>query len=275
MGVKPHTILNLVCYFQFGRLLALNDWPIIAPWNVKCEVAQKCIKRQLTDRYALHLTDITESFHKLWNISHLFASVRTCSVLNKNRARVDENYLRKIVFFASFKIKEIDALLLIGLAHTIPLHSDSLCIFYVDALLHTPGAEGRHLPARHVIEVSEVAPHVKTKEVVDALGECLLGMTVEKVVGLRVFGLRVWYADGYISLTRFLRLVIDWALRDEPTQNSILVAVDRKLHGVAERMGEPLFQVWLDLDINYEFAHISVIKNTAKLGKIIEIFLCL
>ena len=208
-------------------------------------------------------------------ISRLFASVRICSVLNKNRARVDEIFLGKIVFFASFKIKEIDALLLIGLTHAIPLHSDSLCKFNIDALLHAPGTEGRHLLARHVIEVSEVAPHVKTKEVVDALVECLLGMTVEKVVGLRVLGLRVWYADGNISLTRFFRLVVDWALRDEPTQNSILVAVDRKLHGVAERMGEPLFQVWLDLDINYEFAHISVIKNTAKLGKIIEIFLYL
>lgn len=196
-------------------------------------------------------------------------------MLNKNRARVDEIFSGKIVFFASFKIEKIDALLLIGLAHAIPLHSDSLCKFNIDALLHAPGTEGRHLLARHVIEVSEVAPHVKTKEVVDALGECLLGMTVEKVVGLRVLGLRVWYADGNISLTRFLRLVVDWALRDEPTQNSILVAVDRKLHGVAERMGEPLFQVWLDLDINYEFAHISVIKNTAKLGKIIEISLYL
>ena len=81
-------------------------------------------------------------------------------MLNKNRARVDENYLRKIVFFASFKIKEIDTLLLIGLAHAIPFHADGLGIFYVDALLHAPRTEGRHLPARHVIEVSEVAPHV-------------------------------------------------------------------------------------------------------------------
>lgn len=151
MGVKPHTILNLVCYFQFGRLLALNDWPIIAPWNVKCEIAQKCIKRQLTDWYALHLADMTESFHKLWNISRLFASVRTCSVLNKNSAKVDEIFSRKIVFFASFKIKEIDAFLLIGLAHAIPLHADGLCILYVDTLLFTPGAEGRHLFTRHII----------------------------------------------------------------------------------------------------------------------------
>lgn len=81
-------------------------------------------------------------------------------MLNKNRARVDENYLRKIVFLASFKIKKIDALRLIGLAHAIPLHADSLCIFYIDTLLHAPRTEGRHLLARHVIEVSEVGPHV-------------------------------------------------------------------------------------------------------------------
>jgi hypothetical protein len=81
-------------------------------------------------------------------------------VLNKNRARVDENYLRKIVFFTSFKIKKIDALLLIGFSHAIPFHPDCLCIFYIDALLHAPRTEGRHLLARHVIEVSEVAPHV-------------------------------------------------------------------------------------------------------------------
>lgn len=196
-------------------------------------------------------------------------------MLNKNSARVDEIFSRKIVFFASFKIKEIDAFFLISFTHAIPLHSNCLCIFYVDTLLFTPGAESRHLLARHVIEVAEVTPHVDAEEVVDALGECLLGMSVEKVVGLRVLGLRVWYADGNISLTRFLRLVADWALRDEPAQNSIFVAVDRKLHGVTKRMGEPLFQVWLDLDINYEFTHISIIKNTAKLGKIIEIFLCL
>ena len=191
-------------------------------------------------------------------------------MLNINRARVDEIFLGKIVFFASFKIKEIDAFLLVGLTHAIPLHPDCLCIFYVDTLLFTPGAESRHLFTRHVIEVSEVTPHVDAEEIVDALGECLLGMTVEKVVGLRVLGLGVWYADGNISLTRFLRLVVDWALRDEPTQNSILVAGGREFHGIAERMGEPLLQVWLDLYINYEFTHILICINTAKLGKIIE-----
>ena len=134
-------------------------------------------------------------------------------MLNKNRARVDEIFSGKIVFFASFKIEKIDALLLIGLAHAIPLHSDSLCKFNIDALLHAPGTEGRHLLARHVIEVSEVAPHVKTKEVVDALGECLLGMTVKEVVSLWAFRLGVRNADGYISLSRLLRQVIDWALR--------------------------------------------------------------
>ena len=134
-------------------------------------------------------------------------------MLNKNRARVDEIFSGKIVFFASFKIKKIDALLLIGLAHAIPLHADCLSILYVDTLLFTPGAESRHLFTRHVIEVSEVTPHVDAEEVVDALGERLLCMTVKKVVSLWTFRLGVRYADGNISLSRLLRQIIDWALR--------------------------------------------------------------
>mgnify|MGYP006918870300 FL=1 len=134
-------------------------------------------------------------------------------MLNKNNAIVDEIFSRKIVFFASFKIKEIDAFLLVGLTHAIPLHSNCLCIFYVDTLLFTPGAESRHLLARHVIEVAEVTPHVDAEEIIDALGECLLGMTVKEVVSLWAFRLGVRYADGNISLSRLLRQVIDWALR--------------------------------------------------------------
>ena len=117
-------------------------------------------------------------------ISRLFVSVRTCSVLNKNRARVDEIFSGKIVFFASFKIKKIDAFLLIGLAHAIPFHADGLCILNINTLLFTPGPECRHLLARHVIEVAEVTPHVDAEEIVDAFGECLLGMTVKEVISL-------------------------------------------------------------------------------------------
>ena len=73
---------------------------------------------------------------------------------------------------------------MVGLTHAIPLHPDCLCIFYVDTLLFTPGAESRHLFTRHVIEVSEVTPHVDAEEIVDALGECLLGMTAKEVVSL-------------------------------------------------------------------------------------------
>ena len=196
-------------------------------------------------------------------------------MLNRNRARVDEIFSGKIVFFASFKIKKIDALLLIGLAHAIPLHADGLCILNINTLLLTPGPECRHLLARHVIEVAEVTPHVYAEEIVDAFGECLLGMTVKEVVCFWAFRLGVRYANCNISLSRLLRLVIDWALREEPAQNSILVAAGREFHGITERMGEPLLQVWLYLYINYEFTHISVIKNTAKLGKIIDIILCL
>ncbi len=134
-------------------------------------------------------------------------------MLNKNRARVDEIFLGKIVFFASFKIKEIDAFLLIGLAHAIPLHPDGFCILNINTLLLTPGPECRHLFTRHVIEVAEVTPHVDAEEIVDALGECLLSMTIKEVVSLWAFRLGVWYAYGYISLSRLLRQVIDRALR--------------------------------------------------------------
>lgn len=194
-------------------------------------------------------------------------------MLNRYRARVDEIFSRKIVFFASFKIKKIDAFLLIGLAHAIPFHSDCFCILNINPLLLTPGSKCRHLLARHVIEVAEVTPHVDAEEIVDALGECLLGMTIKKVVCLWAFRLGVRYANCNISLSRLLRQVIDRALREEPAQNSILVAAGWEFHGIAERMGEPLLQVWLDLYINYEFTHILICINTAKLGKIIVILL--
>lgn len=182
-------------------------------------------------------------------------------------------FFMKNRLFASFKIEKIDALLLIGLAHAIPFHADGLCILNINTLLFTPGPECRHLLARHVIEVAEVTPHVYAEEIVDAFGECLLGMTVKEVVCFWAFRLGVRYANCNISLSRLLRLVIDWALREEPAQNSILVAAGREFHGIAERMGEPLLQVWLYLYINYEFTHILIFKNTAKLGKIIDIIL--
>ena len=39
MGIETHTILYFVGYFEFGRLLTLNDRPIIALGNVKSEIA--------------------------------------------------------------------------------------------------------------------------------------------------------------------------------------------------------------------------------------------
>ena len=39
MGVEPLTILYFVCDFHFGRLLTLNNWPIVAIWYFKCMVA--------------------------------------------------------------------------------------------------------------------------------------------------------------------------------------------------------------------------------------------
>ena len=102
---------------------------------------------------------------------------------------------------------------MIGLAHAIPLHADGLCILNINTLLLTPGPECRHLLARHVIEVSKVTPHVDAEEVVDALGERLLCMTVKEVVSLWAFRLGVRYADGNISLSRLLRQIIDRALR--------------------------------------------------------------
>ena len=39
MGVETHTILYFVSYFEFGRLLTLNDWPFITLWDIKSEVA--------------------------------------------------------------------------------------------------------------------------------------------------------------------------------------------------------------------------------------------
>lgn len=103
--------------------------------------------------------------------------------------------------FASFKIEKIDALLLIGLAHAIPFHADGLCILNINTLLFTPGPECRHLLARHVIEVAEVTPHVYAEEIVDAFGECLLGMTVKEVVCFWAFRLGVRYANCNISLS--------------------------------------------------------------------------
>lgn len=85
---------------------------------------------------------------------------------------------------ALLKNEKIDALLLIGLAHAIPFHADGLCILNINTLLFTPGPECRHLLARHVIEVAEVTPHVDAEEIVDAFGECLLGMTVKEVISL-------------------------------------------------------------------------------------------
>lgn len=39
MGIETHTILYFVGYFEFGRLLTLNDRPIITLGNVKSEIA--------------------------------------------------------------------------------------------------------------------------------------------------------------------------------------------------------------------------------------------
>ena len=168
---------------------------------------------------------------------------------------VDEFFVLINVTPVSFVIEEVDALRLVSLAHAIPLHADGLCIVYVDAVILAPGTESGHLLAGGVAQITEVAPHIVTEQVIQALAQSLLAIGGKIIVCLRILILGGRDANGHRLIRRLVRKFIAWALGGKSADDSILIAGSRKDHGVAERVGEPLSHVWLDIEVDNKFAH--------------------
>lgn len=98
---------------------------------------------------------------------------------------------------APFVIEEINALRLVGLAHTIPLHADGLGIVYVDAMILAPGTESRHLLAGGVTQVAKITPHIVAEQVIQALAQSLLTIGGKIIVCLRALILGCRDADSH------------------------------------------------------------------------------